>query len=618
MGYIKGRDRKRIVYILIIVILIIVFAGCTGTNSSRYPVIEKGQLDLTNWEFNRNNKINLDGEWEFYWNRLLTHEELERDTPDLIAWQPDTWSEYSLNGIKLPGKGYGTYRLNVDTALPPDTKLGLRIHSFSSAYEVYVNNNLIASNGRVGMTAEEEIGEYRPQAAIFDLPASEFDIIIHVSNFHHSRGGFWYTVSMGSAEGIQNLHDSLMIKEAVLIGALLMIVLFFTAVYLMSKELKYILYFAFLCLTLAVVVDMLGQFILPRIFPGLSFNTIIFIWFSSTTWLLFFMILFVHELFPSQVSRVIFKGYLILCILFQLLYLFTSPIFYTNFARIINYIEIGGVVCTIIIVAIGIKNGQKSGWLNIFSMIIALITYVHDVLYFTNVIRSDFGEILFGGIFLFIFIQMVIQAQRIQCFLEEKTAADLAFLQAQIKPHFLYNALNTFIAISHYDMEKARNLLADLSNYLRKSFDFKGLSQFVPLKDEIQLAKAYIAIEKARFEERLEVSFIVHDDLETRVPSLMLQPIIENAVVHGILPKPEGGSVHIYINKDEKKLIFSVKDNGIGMTEEKLRKILNSDSRKGVGIANINGRLRKLYGNELNIISVPHFGTEITWTIPIS
>ena len=147
--------------------------------------------------------------------------------------------------------------------------------------------------------------------------------------------------------------------------------------------------------------------------------------------------------------------------------------------------------------------------MNVISMIIALAAYTHDILFWTNLIRNDFGEMFYLGLFLFIFIQMVIQAQRIKLFHDNEIAAELSFLQAQIKPHFLYNTLNTFVSISYFDMDKARSLLTDLSHYLRRSFDFKDLSQFVPLKNEIELAKAYVEIEKARFEERLEVTWYI-------------------------------------------------------------------------------------------------------------
>ena len=201
---------------------------------------------------------------------------------------------------------------------------------------------------------------------------------------------------------------------------------------------------------------------------------------------------------------------------------------------------------------------------------------------------------------------------------DKSVASELAFLQAQIKPHFLYNAINTFVSISRYDMEQARKLLVGFSNYLRRSFDFKSLSQVVPLKNEIELLEAYLDIEKAQYEERLEVNFEVCDEKEVKVPILMLQPVVENAILHGVLPKRDGGRIEISIKRDGKMLAFTVKDNGVGMEREKLRSVLEHESRSGVGLSNIDGRMKKLYDNGLQINSSPGIGTEVTWFVPVN
>ena len=602
----------------VIFLLITLLSGCSIKASSNTPKVDHGILDLTGWDIDSNKTVLLDGNWEFYWDRLLSYKDLQKEKPDMYAGVPSTWNEYSIDGKGLPGQGYATYRLHIKTGLPEETMLGLRAHAFSSAYKLYINEKLVAANGTVATKAQEEVGEYKPQAFFFNTPAKEFDIIVQVSNFHHARGGFWYTMHLGSAGDIMDLHDNIIGKEIFLIGALLIIMLFFMAIFIMRRELKYSFYFSCLCILMIIALDMVGQFILLRLFPGIPFNAVIFIWYTSTTWVLFFFILFMHELFKSGFSGIIMRIYLGISLVSQLLFTFTAPGFYTRFADVSDFIETMGVVCTVIIVAIGIKKDYKDGWLNIFSIAVVLVTYIHDILYWTNRITSSFGEIVYAGLFLFIFLQMIIQARRIKLFHEHKTAAELSFLQAQIKPHFLYNTLNSFISISRYDVDKARTLIYDFSNYLRRSFDFKDLSQFVPLKNEIELAKAYVEIEKARFEERIEVTFKIPEEVEVRVPILMLQPLIENAVIHGILPKPEGGKIDISIEMQDRNLIFRIKDNGVGMNTSKLKSIFENRGKKGVGLVNIDRRLRKLYGRGLQIKSDPGDGTEISWRIPVN
>ena len=575
-------------------------------------------MDLTSAHFEKANTFKLDGEWEFYWDSFLNYSDLQQLKPDLFAKVPSTWNGYSIDGESIPGHGYATYRAHIKTDLPENALLGFRISTFSSAYRLFVNDKLIASNGSIGKSAEEEVGEYRPQAVFFNVPSKEFDIIIQVSNFHYARGGFWYSLYMGNAQGILALQERSLEKEAYLLGAMGIISVFFFAVYLLRRELKYSLYFACLCISMAVAVDSLGQLILFGLLPGLSLNATIFIWYSSSIWVFYFLMLFMHELFKSGFSAAAIKIYFGVTTIFQLLFIFAGTTFYSGWpAHISDIINIIGAVCTVVIIAIGIKKGYKDGWFNIVGIAVALIAYIHDDLYWMNVISASYGELIYIGLFIFLFIQMVIQAKRIKLFYDHKTAAELSFFQAQIKPHFLYNAINTIVSISQYDTDQARSLLINFSNYLRRSFDFKNLRQTVPLKNEIELAKAYIEIEKARFEERLEVEFDVCDAMEVEVPMLVLQPIIENAVIHGVLPKPEGGRIKVSVRTEGKLLLFSVKDNGVGIEPQMTSSVLKREFGSGIGLSNINNRLKKLYGKGFQINSSPDIGTEVTWAIPL-
>ena len=120
--------------------------------------------------------------------------------------------------------------------------------------------------------------------------------------------------------------------------------------------------------------------------------------------------------------------------------------------------------------------------MNLFGMLVVLFCYLHDVLYIDNIINDAFGETLYVALILFLLSQTMVQINEMKRFFDRNAATELAFLQAQIKPHFLYNAINTFLSLSRYDIDKARELMISFSEYLRGSFDFKDLSELVPLK----------------------------------------------------------------------------------------------------------------------------------------
>ncbi|OPH56001.1 hypothetical protein BC351_29350 [Paenibacillus ferrarius] len=196
---------------------------------------------------------------------------------------------------------------------------------------------------------------------------------------------------------------------------------------------------------------------------------------------------------------------------------------------------------------------------------------------------------------------------------------EMAFLQAQIKPHFLFNTLNTVISVSHTDVSKAQDLLVELSLYLRSSFDFQNREQLVSIHKELELIESYLFIEKARFGEQLQVIYDVDEDIRCRIPPLIIQPIVENAIRHGVMKRPEGGVVRISVKADQDCLVVVVSDNGPGISDETKASLSKERTgTRGVGLANIEGRLRTLYGTGLKIDSESGQGTKVMIRIPNS
>ncbi|MBO9607037.1 MAG: histidine kinase [Paenibacillaceae bacterium] len=191
--------------------------------------------------------------------------------------------------------------------------------------------------------------------------------------------------------------------------------------------------------------------------------------------------------------------------------------------------------------------------------------------------------------------------------------AETAFLQAQIKPHFLFNALNTIKTVCRLDPPRAEELLLELSRYLRAGFDFAGMAERVPVRSELVLVRSYLALEAARFGDRLRAEFDIECDDRLPVPPLSLQPLVENAVRHGIMRKPEGGTIRIGIRATAAGWKVSVEDDGVGMPPDKLATLAEAG---GIGLANIRRRLRLLYNVPLIVESKPGQGTRVGFTIP--
>ena len=140
---------------------------------------------------------------------------------------------------------------------------------------------------------------------------------------------------------------------------------------------------------------------------------------------------------------------------------------------------------------------------------------------------------------------------------------------------------------------------------------------FTLLKDEIELIKSYLTIEQVRFKERLSVEYDIDEDCNILIPCLILQPLVENAVKHGLIPKKEGGKLKLSVKKEEENVVIKIKDNGVGMDMHLLPDILEG-RLGGIGLSNTNERLKQYYNTEIKAVSEPGKGTEFTVVIPIN
>lgn len=193
--------------------------------------------------------------------------------------------------------------------------------------------------------------------------------------------------------------------------------------------------------------------------------------------------------------------------------------------------------------------------------------------------------------------------------------ARLSALTAQINPHFLFNTLNSIASLVRTDPDTARTVIIKLSNILRKLL--KKTEALSPLREELAFIDDYLSIEVIRFgHHKLKIEKEIEEgSLSEMVPSMMLQPIIENSIKHGLSPKLEGGVIQIRSSRQNGWLLLEVKDNGVGIPTAKLSTI----SELGIGISNVQERLRVLYGSQytMTIDSPPGQGTSIQIGIPL-
>jgi two-component system LytT family sensor kinase len=197
--------------------------------------------------------------------------------------------------------------------------------------------------------------------------------------------------------------------------------------------------------------------------------------------------------------------------------------------------------------------------------------------------------------------------------------AEVRALRAQISPHFVYNALTTISSFVRTDPEEARELLMEFAEFTRYSFRTAG--EFTTLAEELNNIDRYLVLEKARFGERLQVKLqIAPEVLPVVLPFLALQPLVENAVRHGLAAKPEGGTVSVIAEDAGAECVISVEDDGVGMDPARLRDEMKDSHVSGahVGLGNVHDRLRAAFGDECGLVVETGVGagTKVSMRVP--
>ena len=194
---------------------------------------------------------------------------------------------------------------------------------------------------------------------------------------------------------------------------------------------------------------------------------------------------------------------------------------------------------------------------------------------------------------------------------DEYDRQEKALMLSQINPHFTYNTLTAIAAMCDSSPRQAKKLTIDFAQYLRHNLDTLTCDGTIPFKKELDHVECYLKIEKARFGERLNVVYSIQCT-DFSIPPLTVQPLVENAVKHGITKKAAGGTVKILAFKEEDSYVVEIIDDGVGFSTENV----TGNHQSHVGLSNVESRIKRMCRGSLYIKSMPSVGTRVTVTIP--
>ncbi|MBU3144373.1 sensor histidine kinase [Clostridium sp. CF012] len=629
----KKSSNLRIVFILLLITIMLFSLGMIYSMGS--GIVDNGKTDLSKVEFSQRELVALDGSWEFYWNQLLTPEDFTYGylpKIDSLMKVPGSWHDKEAGTKVYPNHGVATYRLLLNypyTLKDP----ALRIQRIASAYKLYANGKLITEVGVVSKKTSDYKLDYKQ--LIIELPKEQqqLELIIQVANLDYARGGLRESPVFGSKQVLEQHKIYLLALQLLFIGSVFIFGIHYLLVFLLQRKNKTTLIFSILCFIVAFRSSVWGETPLKIFFPNMPIEIGIYITYITGYNLMPIIIFFVLSIHPLGYKKKMLCLILLPNLFFETLLL--TPIGFM--ASFNNYHFSLMLLQMIYILSILIKEVlHKSD--NAIIMLIAIEVFIFSIL--ADILNNKgIGSITISYMFLYgnfaviiamsyvqakqyanthnkliIYNEKLVDADKLK---DKIMATEMSFLQAQIKPHFLYNSLNAIANVCEVDGEKASKLIVDLAIYLRGSLEFNNLDKMLTIEKELEFVGTYFNIEQARFGGKIQLIKEIEIPLEFEIPVLILQPLVENAVRHGISKKPGGGSVYVRIKQTVEGTNIEIEDDGVGIHGEILAMILSEERLdKGVGLLNIHHRLLRLYGRGLDISSQVGRGTCVRLVIP--
>jgi signal transduction histidine kinase len=456
-------------------LLIIATAGCILPAAGQTHVAIEGVVDLRQMENKERFAINLNGDWEFYWNKMLYPNDFRKKPkpkPDLFPDVPSYWTDYK-DFIPTTGFGFATYRLTI--LLPPDInkRLALEIPVFDSSFDLWINDSLIYSNGIPGKTEESTIPAYRPGFMRYSPASDTLVVLVNVANFHHRRGGFWLPMRIGTFTQIQRDKAARYAGAYSSVSLLFGFAIFFFFFFLLYPKDRIHGFFALAILGIAIRPLFTNNFLIYDFFD-VSWTWTIRLEYISLYLILGGMLWFTDHLYPTKLIR---KVAIILTPVFLSAFVLTMvlPVKYFSYATQVIYptlIFLFGYSLTISFLRA--LRRQKLEIIYLFALLLLAFGAAHDVMVSLGKSHGSIGYVMSFVIIIFIFLQAVLLLYKwVFAFYEkEKLQAKLEFMNRNLEE--LVSNRTKELQLRTEEIEKQNVKIASQNKQLSETIQLKN------------------------------------------------------------------------------------------------------------------------------------------------
>ena len=423
--------KKKFLFFYIFICLII-FGGYSLSFDKN---VIKGYFDLSKTDLNKNWKKTLNGDWEFYWNQLLTPEDFKNKNDNKIDYLivPSIWKNKPYENFKLPKFGYGTYRIKIGPVIKGRI-LSIDIGRILTSYKLWVDDELLNENGKVGINKSGSVPNFSKKIISFYPKNENIEIIIQVSNYYDARGGgIFRNIKIGDYHSIEQSNIIDFAFNLFLIGFLLFAVINHLGIYLLRKNEKISLNFCIVFLIYIIRILLANNNFLFYLFPDLSWEFFFKIEILTVIISTPFVLSIIYYLFPQIISKKIRNFYYLISFLYTLILIIIPP---PNFILVLIYFyPVVFIICLNMIYWIikTIYLSKTDSLLFGIAFIVFLLTIINDVLFSFSL--SQIPQMIPLGLLLFAAIQAFIIARRISesFYKQEELSAELMDSQKRLE-----------------------------------------------------------------------------------------------------------------------------------------------------------------------------------------
>ncbi|HAK45753.1 MAG TPA: hypothetical protein DCO79_07535 [Spirochaeta sp.] len=534
------------------------------------PAAQNGVLDLRNWDYSKEAPITLNGEWELYWQELYNHDDFTSGTVDKskrILTDYKSWNGNTVNGEKLKGFGFGTYRLNMFLGVLSEP-IALQVGLIDSAYELEINGEIYRQIGKVGITGKTSEGSTLLNVIDLKADSNNLEIIIRVSNYHSRKGGPWSDLIFGSEQQIRKLVQRKSRQDYFMFGAFIIMSISYAMLYISRYKERVNQFFSLFCIVIALrVLVQGGAPYLLQYFPGLSWTIRHGLELSTVYIGLLLFMSFINTLFKGCFFKYELKTAAVIAVTFSFSAFFLPPIINSWLIAIFQVLLFIAGVQIIWILINNIRKRNKNALILLVGGLILYFTVLNDILYSIGKLNT-FYMIPFGMLIFILFQDHILSMS----FFNAHSLISRQKHQLELRNiEYLQEIENRLIIEeelrkSNQDLLVARSAiihgLAKIAEY-RDSDTGAHLNRIqeynVLLASELAKSEYYHDYITDEYIEDLYLSSILHDIGKVGVPdSILLKPgaltakEFEKIKLHTLI----GGDTLTSIEKDLKEKTF--------------------------------------------------------------